>query len=165
MGVEMLQVTLDINGHSIGQINIRLRSINSRNVGTYISELHADTKEPPIPSQCVCVTHKREQGAFELIKACLSQHLIEGNDLNAANAEERDFLMQKPNFDQEEIQDEFSCGACKGINVMHCEYSYDHPNHYDGVSEIHCADCGVRTGRWSRRILAKGESEPRFGQE
>jgi len=41
------------------------------------------------------------------------------------------------------------------------EYSYDSPEHYDGVSEIDCKDCGARFGRWSEKELAKGEIEKR----
>jgi hypothetical protein len=37
------------------------------------------------------------------------------------------------------------------------------PNRYDGVSEWRCPDCAVRVGRWSDRVLAPGEEEPRYG--
>jgi len=42
-------------------------------------------------------------------------------------------------------------------------YGYDSPHRYDGVSEWHCLDCGCRWGRWSGKILAPGEVEPRYG--
>jgi hypothetical protein len=41
------------------------------------------------------------------------------------------------------------------------EYSYDSPNHYDGISEWRCPDCGARWGRFSGRRLGEGESERR----
>ena len=44
------------------------------------------------------------------------------------------------------------------------EYPHDHPDHYDGVSEWRCPYCGVRVGRWSERVLAFGETEPRWGK-
>jgi len=43
------------------------------------------------------------------------------------------------------------------------EYPYGHKDRYDGVSEWRCPDCGTRTGRWSGRVLADGETEPRWG--
>ena len=43
------------------------------------------------------------------------------------------------------------------------EYAYGSANHYDGVSEWRCPDCGAREGRWTHRLLAEGESEPRYG--
>ena len=43
------------------------------------------------------------------------------------------------------------------------EYAYGHKDRYDGVSEWRCPDCGVRVGRWSGRVLADGETEPRYG--
>lgn len=53
-----------------------------------------------------------------------------------------------------------ACGNQEGLTAQ--EYSYDHPMHYDGVSEYHCP-CGVRTGRWSNRILQPSEAERPFG--
>lgn len=44
------------------------------------------------------------------------------------------------------------------------EYSYDSKNHYDGISEFQCPDCGRREGRWTGRVLEDGESEPPFGK-
>ena len=44
------------------------------------------------------------------------------------------------------------------------EYDGMHPEHYDGVSEIACHDCGARFGRWSGKELANGEFEKRYGQ-
>lgn len=55
------------------------------------------------------------------------------------------------------------CAACGNQEDLTAkEYSYDHPLHYDGVSEYHCK-CGARTGRWSNRILQPGEVERPFG--
>ena len=43
------------------------------------------------------------------------------------------------------------------------EYDGMHPDHYDGVSEYRCLNCGTRWGRWSGKILKKGETEKRYG--
>jgi len=56
-----------------------------------------------------------------------------------------------------------NCGNTK--NLIMVEYAYDHPERYDGVSEIHCESCGARTGRWSGKILKENECEPRYGVE
>ncbi len=55
------------------------------------------------------------------------------------------------------------CRACKTTQVVLVEYSWDHTEHHDGWSEVWCQNekCGVRTGRWSGKILKKGESERR----
>jgi len=55
------------------------------------------------------------------------------------------------------------CKKCGSKNIGFAEYSYDHPEHYDRVSEIVCLDCKARFGRWSGKELAKGESEKRYG--
>lgn len=47
--------------------------------------------------------------------------------------------------------------------IILVEYSWDSPDHYDGISEIHCRTCKKRYGRWSGKVLKKGETEPRFG--
>jgi len=46
---------------------------------------------------------------------------------------------------------------------MAIEYAYNHPEHYDGISEWACESCGVRIGRWSGKVLKDGEIEKRFG--
>lgn len=56
-----------------------------------------------------------------------------------------------------------TCKKCGSENIMMVEYTHDHPEHYDGVSEIECRDCGARFGRWSGKELADGEAEPRYG--
>lgn len=55
------------------------------------------------------------------------------------------------------------CKFCKGENIIAVEYLYSSPNHYDGISEWYCPDCGRRVGRWSGRELTGDEEEPRFG--
>lgn len=47
--------------------------------------------------------------------------------------------------------------------IILIEYAYGSPNRYDGVSEIQCLTCKKRYGRWSKKVLKKGESELRFG--
>lgn len=44
------------------------------------------------------------------------------------------------------------------------QYGYEHPEHYDGVSEWQCSYCDRRWGRWSGVELSKGEHEPRYGR-
>jgi DNA-directed RNA polymerase subunit RPC12/RpoP len=55
------------------------------------------------------------------------------------------------------------CQKCGSEAVIGVEYYLLHPEHYDGVSEWRCEDCGVRIGRWSGKELADGESEKRYG--
>ena len=57
------------------------------------------------------------------------------------------------------------CPKNPGHDIMLVEYAWNDPDHYDGVSEIDCRDCGKRYGRWSGKELAEGEKEPRFGIE
>ncbi|MFA6279151.1 MAG: endonuclease domain-containing protein [Candidatus Paceibacterota bacterium] len=60
------------------------------------------------------------------------------------------------------------CQKCGSENIIMVEYTHDHPEHYDGVSEIACNDCNARFGRWSGKELAEGEAEKastRFEQE
>lgn len=44
------------------------------------------------------------------------------------------------------------------------EYDMMHPDHFDGVSEIVCQDCGVRIGRWTGKELDPDETEKRHGR-
>ena len=53
---------------------------------------------------------------------------------------------------------------CPEEFYIEMEYPYDHPDHYDGISEKQCRKCGKRVGRWSGRVLAEGETEPRWGE-
>ena len=55
------------------------------------------------------------------------------------------------------------CPKCGSNDVIFIEYPHDHPEHYDGVSEVDCNACKTRTGRWSGKELGSGESEKRFG--
>jgi hypothetical protein len=55
------------------------------------------------------------------------------------------------------------CKKCGSENIVMVEYSYESPEHYDGISEIDCKSCGARFGRWSGKELAKGEVEKRYG--
>lgn len=56
--------------------------------------------------------------------------------------------------------EEDGCTYTRRIGV---EYVYGSPNRYDGVSEWLCPECEVRVGRWTGKVLAEGEQEPRFG--
>lgn len=58
------------------------------------------------------------------------------------------------------------CARCdKNVMPAGQEYPHDHPEHFDGVSEFQCLACGRREGRWTRRVLTDGASEPRYGVE
>lgn len=58
------------------------------------------------------------------------------------------------------------CARCdQTVMPIGVQYSYDSPEHYDGVSEWNCPRCGRREGRWTGRVLTGGASEPRFGEE
>ena len=48
-------------------------------------------------------------------------------------------------------------------HLIGMEYTHEHPEHYDGVSEWMCPFCETRWGRWTGKILIGDESEPRFG--
>lgn len=60
--------------------------------------------------------------------------------------------------------DEKQCKKCGSANIVMVEYEGMHPDHYDGVSEIDCKDCGARFGRWSEKELNDGEFEKRYGK-
>ncbi len=57
------------------------------------------------------------------------------------------------------------CKKCGSEKIIMVEYSWDSPEHYDGISEIDCQDCGARFGRWSGKELKKGEIEKKFGRK
>lgn len=45
------------------------------------------------------------------------------------------------------------------------QYEWNHPEHYDGVSEWECKRCGARVGAWSGKTLKQGEIERRYGAD
>lgn len=47
--------------------------------------------------------------------------------------------------------------------IIMVEYWYDNPYRYDGISEIECRTCKKRYGRWTGKVLKKGEYEPPYG--
>jgi len=51
------------------------------------------------------------------------------------------------------------CEKCGGTEIIQVEYPYDHPEHYDGISETVCMTCTVRIGRWSGKELGIEEYE------
>lgn len=58
------------------------------------------------------------------------------------------------------------CGSCARVVMpIGVEYSCDHPEHYDGVSEWRCPRCSRREGRWTGAVLTLGATEPRLGAE
>jgi len=59
-----------------------------------------------------------------------------------------------------------TCQDCGEHGSIICvEYYYTSKNRYDGVSEFMCGSCGARRGRWSNKLLKKGEEELRYGGE
>jgi hypothetical protein len=60
-----------------------------------------------------------------------------------------------------------SCNETKRYVGDEQEYSrvlgVEYQGGYDGISEWRCPDCGRREGRWSGKVLGKGETEPRYG--
>ena len=63
------------------------------------------------------------------------------------------------------IIDETRCKKCNSDNIVFVEYAWDHPEHYDGVSEVDCLACGARFGLWSGKELGPDESEKRPGRQ
>lgn len=59
------------------------------------------------------------------------------------------------------MESKLRCPGCTETNIIMMEYPYDHPEHYDGISEYNCTDCGTRWGRWSGKILTGDEYELR----
>lgn len=58
------------------------------------------------------------------------------------------------------------CPSCERDitgRVIGVQYGSEVRDHYDGVSEWRCPDCKARWGRWTRNLLAVGETEPPFG--
>lgn len=49
--------------------------------------------------------------------------------------------------------------------LISIEYSWDTPEHYDGISEYYCKKCNKRWGRWSGKELKENEREPVWGGE
>ena len=55
-----------------------------------------------------------------------------------------------------------TCPDCQK-QMLACEYPYNHPEHYDGISEWECESCKVRFGSWYGKALTVTECEKRFG--
>jgi hypothetical protein len=56
----------------------------------------------------------------------------------------------------------FPCGCEAHPEIIGMQYRFT-PEDYDGVSEWQCGKCGQRWGRWTKKILAEGELERRYG--
>jgi len=54
---------------------------------------------------------------------------------------------------------------CGSTHFQYVEYAFTMPEHYDGISELHCMDCKTRYGRWSNKELKTGELEQPYGRE
>jgi len=78
----MLRVTFEIvpqgqedhpNKRTIGTMVIALQSVNEMNIGTYTSQLVSDV---PVPADVVKIdNHWRHDGAYDLVRRCLEEHL------------------------------------------------------------------------------------------
>lgn len=55
------------------------------------------------------------------------------------------------------------CKKCESKNIIGIEYGYMDEEHYDGISEWRCGDCGYREGRWTGKELKDGDVEKVFG--
>lgn len=56
-----------------------------------------------------------------------------------------------------------TCGNASNETITGVEYSYGHPERYDGISEWNCRKCNTRWGRWSGKVLKANEYEKRWG--
>ena len=63
---------------------------------------------------------------------------------------------------EKSFEERLKCPQCRR-QLTGIEYPYDHPDHYDGVSEWACIPCGYHLGRWSGKLLGEGETEPKYG--
>jgi hypothetical protein len=50
------------------------------------------------------------------------------------------------------------------VNMMGVQYAYDHPQHYDGLSEWRCTVCGARFNACTGQLLADNEIVSRHGK-
>ena len=56
------------------------------------------------------------------------------------------------------------CPKCKSKEIWGCEYAYNCPERYDGISEWQCRACGYRQGRWTGKEIKEGFIESRYGK-
>ena len=54
------------------------------------------------------------------------------------------------------------CPNSEDHKIIMIEYTWDNPQHYDGVSEVMCQTEKKRFGRWCLQELKDGERENRF---
>jgi hypothetical protein len=64
----------------------------------------------------------------------------------------------------EVTSDEIKSNCCDSPNIVMVQYHWESKNHYDGVSEYKCTNCGYRQGRWSGKELKDNEEETRYGK-
>ena len=62
------------------------------------------------------------------------------------------------------IQHHYAEGTTHYSRRIGVEYNHHNVNHYDGISEWMCPDCGARRGRWSGKLLGLNEYERRWGR-
>lgn len=159
----MLKVTMEIipfgkedhpQRREIGTLTIGLQRIKDDNIGEYRSTMTTDGKYPPY-RPVIFIKHPCNEGAFELVKLAMTAHLS---------------LEETPPEIVDNVQVGLAtyegpiCAACGSTaDLIGCEYTYDHPNYYDGISQYNCS-CGASTGRWTGKILQPDESERPFGR-
>lgn len=73
-------------------------------------------------------------------------------------------LIRKINLTNMDNIENKKCKKCGSEEIVLVEYAHDHPEHYDGISEIKCLKCGARFGRWSGKELGPDETEKRNGR-
>lgn len=63
--------------------------------------------------------------------------------------------------DYRAVADQIESPITHFSRIIGIEYPHTSPNHWDGVSEWLCPDCGRRKGRFSGKALADDEEERR----
>lgn len=64
----------------------------------------------------------------------------------------------------QQIEQMLRSTPCGHRNKAGVQYHYTLEEHYDGVSEWHCQECGKRFGRWTGKEIPDGYSEPKYGR-
>ena len=57
------------------------------------------------------------------------------------------------------------CPKCGSNYIVAIEYDYLDKEHYDGISEYKCLNCGYRQGRWSGQELKDGYIESVYNKK
>jgi hypothetical protein len=84
--------------------------------------------------------------------------------LEAEYKKKTDVFWEKNKKKIEVINDEIKSTCCDSPNIVMVQYHWESKNHYDGVSEYKCTNCGYRQGRWSGKELGEDEEETVYGK-